>query len=191
MSDNIALIRFVNDWVEDGVAEDGLPRYREAVKIIKAVPPLTELPPTLATEQDFEEYSGPYALFQKEQRAMKQVPTEGGGFPLALWTAITAADLKMLSARDITTIEQLARLAERPDPAMPGEIRELAQRAKQMSALSKEIGQFEEIIRNKDGIIEALSEQVKELRSTVSARDALILALKQAPMIAPGDSPHG
>lgn len=191
MSDNIALIRFVNDWVEDGVAEDGLPRYREAVKIIKAVPPLTELPPTLATEQDFEEYSGPYALFQKEQKAMKQVPTETGGFPLALWTAITAADLKMLSARDITTIEQLARLAERPDPAMPGEIRELAQRAKQMSALSKEIGQFEEIIRNKDGIIEALSEQVKELRSTVSARDALILALKQAPMIAPGDSPHG
>src|SRR4030095_1621228 len=112
MSDNIALIRFVNDWVEDGVAEDGMPRYREAVKIIKAVPPLTELPPTLATEDDFEEFAGPYALFLKEQKAMKQAPGETSGFPLALWTAVNAAELKMLAARDIFTIEQLARLAD-------------------------------------------------------------------------------
>lgn len=190
MSENIALIRFVNDWVEDGVAEDGLPRYREAVKIIKTVPPLTELPPTLATENDFEEFAGPYALFQKERKAMKQTPTEAGGFPLALWTAINAAELRMLSARDITTIEQLARLADRGDPNMPGEIRELAARAKQMASLSKEIGQFEDIIRRKDGEIEALNEQVKELRTAINGRDAMILSLRQV-QIMPGDTPHG
>jgi hypothetical protein len=189
MSENIALIRFVNDWVEDGVSEDGLPRYREAVKIIKAVPPLTELPPTLATEDDFEEFAGPYQMFLKEQKAIKQSPTDGGGFPLALWPAITKAELKMLSARDITTIEQLARLADRADPSMPGEIRELAARARQMATLSKEIGQFEEIISRKDGELEVLREQLREMRATIASRDALILALKQV-QIMPGDTPH-
>jgi hypothetical protein len=190
MSENIALIRFVNDWVEDGMAEDGLPRYREAVKIIKSVPPYTELPPTLATESDLEEFAGPYALFLKEQKAMKQGTTEGGGFPLSLWTAVNAAELKMLSARDIFTIEQLARLADRNDPAMPGEIRELAGRARQMASLSKEIGQFETLISRKDSEIEVLQEQIRGLQATINQRDAMILALRQV-QIMPGDTPHG
>ena len=189
MSDNIALITFVKDYVADGVSADGLPHYRDSVKIIKSVPPHTEVA-YVATEQDFEEFPLAYEVFQKEQRAMKQVPTEGGGFPLALWPAVTAAELRMLSARDITTIEQLARLADRGDPNMPGEIRELAARAKQMASLSKEIGQFEEIIRKRDGEIEVLREQMAELRSGINQRDATILALKQI-QILPGGTPHG
>lgn len=189
MSDNIAIIRFVKDYVEDGVSADGLPHYSDSVKIIKSVPPHTQVD-YVATENDFAEFPLAYELFQKEQKAMKQTPTEGGGFPLALWPVVTAAELRMLSARDITTIEQLARLADRGDPNMPGEIRELAERAKQMARLSKEIGQFEEIIRKRDGEIEVLKEQLTELRSGINQRDAMILALKQV-QILPGGTPHG
>lgn len=189
MSDNIALIRFVKDWVEDGVSEDGLPRYRDSVKIIKSVPPRTQVD-YVATEAHFAEFPEEYAKFQKEQQAMKLTPTEGGGFPLALWPVVTPAELKMLAARDLFTIEQLARLADHGDSAMPGEIRELAVRAKQMTALSKEIGQFETLISSKDGEIAALKEQVGELRAMIAQRDAMILALRQL-QIMPGDTPHG
>lgn len=189
MSDNIAIVRFEKHYVEDGVSSDGLPHYRDSVKIIKSVPPHTEIN-RVATDYEMQEFAAEYELFQKEQRAMKQTPTEGGGFPLALWPAVTAAELRMLSARDITTIEQLARLADRGDPNMPGEIRELAARAKQMASLSKEIGQFEEIIRKRDGELEVLREQITELRAAINQRDATILALKQI-QIQPGGTPHG
>lgn len=189
MSENIAIIRFVQDYIEDGVSEDGLPRFRNAVKIIKSVPPHTQIERP-ATEAEFDEFPLAYELFQKEQKAMKQMPSDGGGFPLALWPVVTAAELRMLSARDITTIEQLARLADRADANMPGEIKELALRAKQMASLSKEIGQFEEMLRKRDGEVEVLREQIMEMRSAINQRDATILALRQL-QPTPGVGPHG
>jgi hypothetical protein len=174
MEESQALVRFVAGWVEDGVSEDGLPRYRDTVRIIKSVPPFTQVAYE-ATEADFEENPGPYQLFQKEQGARLQAPSEGG-FPLALWPVISPAQFKSLVARGITTIEQLSKL--KGDHNMPGAFKELAERAKQMLALSSNIGKFEAMIRDRDGQIEALNEQVTELKSTVSAQNALINTLK-------------
>jgi hypothetical protein len=174
MEESQALVRFVPSWVEDGVSEDGLPRYRETVRIIKSVPPHTEVYYE-ATEADFDDYPGPYQLFLREQGARTQEPTQSG-FPLALWPVISPAQFKALTARGITTIEQLAKT--RPDQNTPGEFKALIERAKQMLALSANIGKFEAMLRDRDGQIEALIEQVADLKSTVSAQNSLINTLK-------------
>lgn len=181
-----AIIRFVDGYAEEGLGANGLPNYRPTIRIIKSVPPYTEVNYE-ATERDFSDFPGPYQIYLKEQAALRQVP-QADGFPLALWPVINHAQLRMLAARDITTVEQLAKLDDR-DPAIPGDLKEVAERARQMLLLSSKLGKFEAMIRDRDGQIEALAEQVRELRATVSARDAMINSMRMlAP--GPGDSPH-
>ena len=174
MEESQALVRFVPGWAEDGISEDGMPRFIETVRVVKAIPPFTEVQRE-ATDQDFAENPGPYELYLKENAARLQQP-RAEGFPLALWPVITPSQFKMLAARDITTIEQLAKLAGRTD--MPGEFKELADRAKQMIALSANIGKFEAMILDLTRQRDALGEQVTELRATISAQNSLINTLK-------------
>jgi hypothetical protein len=174
-----ALAKFYLGWTEDGVSEDGLPRFKEQLCVKLAVPPYTALD-RAATDDDIETYPGAYRLFEKEQVSIKR--KTGEGFPLVLWPAVNSAELQMLAARDIFTVEQLAKLAAKGagKDKMPGELRELAERAQQMVELTKEIGRFEVIIRDKDGQIAALTEQVGELRASIKAQDAMINRLKVA-----------
>lgn len=175
-----ALVRFAAGWAQDGISEDGLPRYRETIRVTKSVPPYTEIERE-ATDEDIEENPMPYQMFLREQGARLQQPEEGG-FPLALWPVINPAQFKMLSDREIFTIEALAKLAGRTnDPHMPGEIKEIAERAKQMIQLSKNLGKFEAMLLDRDGQIAALLEQNKELSATISAQNSLINTLKMAP----------
>lgn len=178
MSDQTqALIRFKAGWERNGVSEDGLPRYSPAVRIIKEVPPLTRVE-YLATEQDFEDYPGPYALYQKEEAARRQEPREDG-FPLALWPAVDPSQFEALAHRDINTVEQLAKYADRRgEGSMPGEFRELADRAKVMIALTSQIGKFEEMMRDLKGQNAALVEQTAEQRATISSQNSLIASLR-------------
>lgn len=169
-----ALVRFTAGWALDGVSEDGLPRYRETVRVIKSVPPYTEIERE-ATQLDFDENHAPYQLFLKEQGARQMQPGERG-FPLAMWPVINPAMFKMLADRDILTVEQLAAIAHRND--MPGEFKELADRAKQMLALSDNLGKYEAMLRDVTSQRDVLAEQVKELQSSLSAANALINTLK-------------
>jgi hypothetical protein len=173
-----ALIRFKPGWERDGVSDDGLPRYRATVRIVKEVPPLTKVE-YLATEQDFDENPGPYALFLKEEEARHQEPREDG-FPLALWPAVNPAQFQALAQRDINTVEQLAKYSDRRgEGSMPGEFKELADRAKTMIALTSQIGKFEEMLRNLTGERDALAEQVAEQRATISAQNSQIANMRQ------------
>jgi hypothetical protein len=172
-----ALIRFKEGWAADGTGDDGLPRYKPTVRIVKSVPPLTQVEYE-ATQQDFDDYPGPYQLFVKEQGARLQQPGEAG-FPLALWPVVSASQFKMLADRDINTVEQLAKYAGRRDTAMPGDLVELADRARAMIAMSANVGKFEAEVRDRDAQIEVLKEQVKELQATVSAQNSMINSLKQ------------
>jgi len=173
-----ALIRFKPGWERDGVSEDGLPRFRATVRIVKEVPPLTKVE-YLATEQDFDENPGPYALFLKEEEARHQEPREDG-FPLALWPAVNPAQFQALAHRDINTVEQLMKYADRRgNDAMPGEFKELAERAKVMIAMTSQIGKFEELIRDLKGERDALVEQTAEQRATISAQNSQIAAMRQ------------
>jgi hypothetical protein len=172
-----ALIRFLPGWERDGVSEDGLPRYRAVVRIIKEVPPLTKVE-YLATDQDFEDNPGPYALYLKEQDAANMEPREDG-FPLALWPAVSPSQFQALAHRDINTVEQLAKWADRRgDTSMPGEFKELAQRAKTMIDLTSQIGKFEEMLRDLRDQRDALVEQTTEQRATISAQNSMIASLR-------------
>lgn len=172
-----ALIRFKEGWAEDGTGEDGLPRYRPTVRIVKSVPPFTQVEYE-ATQQDFDDYPEPYRLFMKEQGARVQQAGEAG-FPLALWPVVSVAQFKMLTDRDITTVEQLAKYAGRRDSTMPGDLIELADRARAMMAMSANVGKFEGQLRDRDAQIDVLKEQVRELQASLSAANALVNTLKQ------------
>jgi hypothetical protein len=163
-------------WTDQGLGRDGMPLYANQLMIQLDRPPLLSLNRP-ATEEDIEDHPGPYALFQKEQKGRKAI--EAQGYPLVMWPACSEAEFKMLTARDIYTVEQLAKLSGRKaDTGMPAEIKELADRAAKLVAMQKDVGKFEVIIHGKDGIIEALTEQVGEAMKTIAAQQAQIDALK-------------
>ena len=177
MADTPTLVRFVAGWAEDGLGEDGMPRYRQTVHVIKERPPYLRVERE-ATEEDFEENPGPYSLFQKEQAA-RGAKTTASGFPLALWPAVGPAELRMLAARDIVTVEQLAKRGERGgDDKMPAELKELAERAREMLGMAKDIGQYEEMLRDREARLGVLKEQVVELQNTIKTQDGIINSLK-------------
>jgi hypothetical protein len=176
MADTPTLVRFHMGWIDHGTGKDGLPLYANQLMIQLDRPPLLSLN-RAATEEDIDEHPAPYALFQKEQKGRKAI--EAQGYPLAMWPACTEAEFKMLAARDIYTVEQLARLAGRKaDTGMPPEIKELAERAAKLVTMQKDVGKFEALIRDKDGIIEALKEQVEEAMKTIAAQRATIESLR-------------
>jgi hypothetical protein len=169
-TDRRALARFVMDYVQDGIGEDGLPLYRETLTIWTGRPPLTWIP-RLAEEDDFVNFEDEYKQFQKTQEARKYVD----GYPLALWPVVGAADLENCAARDIFTVQQLAALK---GDKMPPAIRELAERARQMIKLQQQTGKYEQIIGGLTAERDQLAEQLKEANQQLSARDAVIETLK-------------
>jgi hypothetical protein len=187
MEENIALIRFVRGYAENGVSKDGMPSYRPCVKIIKEVPPLTKVEYE-ATEDDFEnpQFRDAYEAFKRTEKAMK-ADAGADGFPLALWPACSPSEFMMCAARGISTVEQLAKLAKRRE--VPLEIQELAVRAQSMIAQQANIGKFEAIIRQKEAELAAILEEVRELRMAVAQRDARINSLMT--MTAYGQQPGG
>jgi len=171
MNDNPTLVRFYVGWAETGETnETGLPAYRETVMIRLDRPPYLSVTRE-ATEEDIDDHTDPYRLFEKEQKAKKLKPTQNG-FPLALWPVINEFHLKMFAAKDVYTVEQLAKLAKRKD--MPPDFIELAERAAQMVTLMNSGAKYEPIIREKDGQIAALKEQVAEAMATIATQKELI-----------------
>jgi hypothetical protein len=174
MPDEIdALVKFSAGWAQDGTGEDGLPLYRETVNITLAKPPYTRVDRE-ATEDDQENFPGPWKLFQKSAEARK---ADVEGYPLALWAAIDPAEFQMCVARDIYTVEQLA--AKTSTDKMPPPIRELVERAKKMIALQKDVGRFEVKIRDLQQQNEALQAELAEARSTISAQNTMIDKLQK------------
>jgi hypothetical protein len=177
MNDTPTLVKFHMGWVENGIGKDGLPLYKDQLMIVLNRPPLLRLE-RAADENDVVAYPQPYAMFEKEQTARKTTTAEG--YPLAMWPACGEAEFRMLADRDIVTVEQLAKLAARgaKSEGMPAEIKELAERAAKLIAMQGEVGKFEQIIRDKDGQIEALREQVDEAVKTIASQKTLIDRLR-------------
>jgi hypothetical protein len=172
-----ALASFHDGYAEDGISTDGLPHYIPRLMITLSVPPYTLLTRE-ANDEDFETYPDSYQLYKKQRRSAEVSHEEG--YPLVLWPAAGQAAIKMLAARDIYTVEALAKYSERGSglEKMPGELRELALRAKAMIDLSAELGQFEVKLRDRDAEIAVLKEQINELRGTIKAQDGMRNALK-------------
>jgi hypothetical protein len=178
MNDTPTLVRFSAGWEPDGVGSDGMPIYRENIMIHLDRPPYLRVS-RVAEPYDIAENPGPFSLFQKEQASRTTSYAEG--YPLALWPACTEAEFRMLADRDIVTVEQLAGLHRKnrgADDTMPPEIRVLAERAAKLMELQGSKGKFEELLRDRDGQIEALKEQVAEASKTIASLQTMVDTLK-------------
>jgi hypothetical protein len=175
MNETPTLVQFSAGWERDGTGSDGLPLYRQTIRIRLDRPPYLSVE-RVASEEDIAEFPIPFQLFQKEQLARKQSYSEG--YPLTLWPAVNEAEFRMLVDRDITTVEQLAGLHKKHS-TLPPELRDLAERASKLLALQKGAPKFEELIRERDGRIEALEEQVKDAMHTIAAQKTEIDGLKR------------
>lgn len=177
MADTPTLVRFVPGFAEDGVDDGGMPVFRETIDIILERPPYIKITRE-ATEEDFDNYTEPFRLFNKEQAARKATH-EGktDGYPLLLWPAISPAELQMCLSRDVTTVQDLAKLAK-GNPNMPPNMIEVAKRAAKMVELQGKVGRHAEIITQLTAERDTLAEQLKEANATISAQNAMIEAMK-------------
>jgi len=178
MSDTPTLVRFSSGWERDGNGPDGLPLYRETVRVRMDRPPFLSLERE-AEEADITDHPGPYELYQKTCEARKAIV----GYPLAMWPVCLPHIFQMCAARDIHTVEQLAQLVSKKKRAeaaktMPPEILEVADRAVHMVELHAKAGQYEELVNTMQSQLDAMKEQYAEAISTISAQKALIDTLR-------------
>jgi hypothetical protein len=174
MNDSPTLVQFKSGWERFGTGEDGLPYYRASVLIRLDRPPTLSVE-RVAEEEDFATYPLQHQLFQKEQAARSQSYAEG--YPLCMWPAVKEAEFRMLVARDVTTVEQLAKLHKRA-LGMPPELVELAARAQKLVELQSGAPKFEKLLSDRDGQIEALTEQVQAAAQTITSLQVMIDQLK-------------
>jgi hypothetical protein len=177
MSETPTLVQFKAGWERNGTGKDGLPIYRQTIIIRMDRPPYLSIE-RVADEDDIRSHPMPFELFQKEQAARSQSYSEG--YPLSLWPAVSEAAFRMLVDRDITTVEQLAGLHRkgRGSDVLPAELRELAERAVKLMELQKGAAKFEELLKDRDGRIEALEEQVKAASVTIAQQRTQIDQLR-------------
>jgi hypothetical protein len=178
MSDTPTLVRFYSGWERDGNGPDGMPLYRETIRVRMDRPPYLSIERE-AEEADFADHPGPFELYQKTCEGRKTIV----GYPLALWPACPPHIFQMCAVRDIHTVEQLAQTVSKKRraeavKAMPPDILEIADRAVKMIELHGKAGQYEEIVSNLEAQLAALKEQFDEAISTISAQKTLIDALR-------------
>ena len=178
MSDTPTLVRFSPGWERDGSGPDGMPLFRETIRVRMDRPPYLSLERE-AEEQDFIDHPGPFELYQKTCEARKQIV----GYPLALWPACPPHIFQMCAVRDIHTVEQLAQLVSKKRRAealktIPPDIIEIADRAVKMVEMQGKSGQYEEIVTNLEAQLAALQEQFQEAIQTIAAQKTLIDALR-------------
>lgn len=177
MSDRPLMVLFENGWVEDGVDVDGLPRFRQTVRIILERPPLLSITRE-AEEQDFEDYPEAFKYFTKQNVANKPSDASLEGYPLSYWPVVSPSELKMCAGRDIYTVQQLAPYAKRNVDKTPPAIVELAKRAAKMLELHGKVGKFEAMIGELTGERDILAGELQEARLTISTQNSIIATLK-------------
>ena len=174
MSDHPALITFYEGWADTGViSADGFPVYVDTTMINIERPPLLKLQ-RVATREDIASHPDEYNAFLDTQKSKRNTGDEG--YPLVYWPAATAAEIQMLAARRINTVEQLAELAGAKD--LPPQLIELSVRAERMLDMQQHFGKYEALLSSREAEIGVLNEQLKDLRQSLSAANAIIDTLK-------------
>ena len=178
MSDTPTLVRFYSGWQRDGDGPDGLPLFRETIRVRMDRPPYLGIDRE-AEEEDITDHPGPYELYQKTCAGRKTIV----GYPLALWPACPPHIFQMCAQRDIHTVEQLAQVVSgkrRAEAAktVPPDVIELADRAVKMIELHGKAGQYEEVVNSLQGQLDAVKEQFAEAIATIAAQKTLIDTLR-------------
>ena len=178
MSDTPTLVRFSSGWERDGNGPDGLPLFRETIRVRMDRPPYLSIERE-AEEEDFADHPGPFELYKKTCEGRKTIV----GYPLALWPACPPHIFQMCAVRDIHTVEQLAQLVSSRRRAeavktVPPEVIEIADRAVKMIELHAKAGQYEALVTDLEGQMAAMKEQFQEAISTIAAQKTLIDTLR-------------
>jgi hypothetical protein len=164
------LANFDIGWIEEGTGSDGLPLYRETVLVTISRPPELTLPAREPTQEDLVNFAEEYRAFQLQQAGREAMKGESG-YPLVMWPAVNAAEVKMLAVRGIYTVQQLAAVTSIDAPP---QIRELAARAKKMITLMQETGAYEAKINELTSANKELMDQITEMKAIISAQMAQI-----------------
>lgn len=167
------LVKFDIGWVEDGTGSDGLPLYRETVLVTISRPPELSLPPRVPEPSDYINFAEEYRAFQLEQAGRAAIKGDAG-YPLVMWPALNAAEVKLLSVRGIFTVEQLAAVSGE----VPPQVVELVERAKRLITLQKESGGYEARIAQLTAERDALMEENTEMKTIINAQIMTIDSLK-------------
>lgn len=154
-------------------SKDGLPIYESCVIFTASRPPWLKVE-RVATDEEKELYEDAYKAFLKTDHARSP---NLEGYPLANWPVVTAAKLDMLAARDIFTVEQLSKLSLRRD--LPPDLLELAGRAKAFVEMQSNTGKYETLVREKDQVIEALSEENTHLKRELAKANQTLNLLRE------------
>ena len=93
-----------------------------------------------------------------------------------MWPVLSPADVETFAARQIYTVEDLAKLAGRRD--LPGNLAELALRAERLMDMQKNFGKYEALLQERDAQLEEAKAQMADARATISAQNAMIDTLK-------------
>ena len=174
MSDDTpTLVQFKTGWERAGTGKDGMPIYKSNIVIRKDRPPLLSIE-RIADQTDIDDNPIPFQLFRKEQAARNQSYSEG--YPISLWPAVGEAEFRMLTDRDITTVEQLAGL--RDTRSLPSELKELVDRAKKLMELQKGAAKYEELLKDRDARIAVLEEQVRDASLVIAQQRTEIEAIR-------------
>jgi len=171
-------VRFYSGWERDGNGPDGLPLFRETIRIRMDRPPYLSVERE-AEEADFVDHAGPLELYKKTCEGRKTIV----GYPLALWPACPPHIFQMCAVRDIHTVEQLAQIVSKKRRAealktIPPDVVEIADRAVKMMELHGKAGQYEAIVTDLQGQLDAIKEQFDEAITTIAAQKTLIDTLR-------------
>jgi hypothetical protein len=177
-NDAPTLVRFYSGWERDGNGPDGLPVFKQTVRVRLDRPPYLAVE-RVAEEDDIRDHPEPYALYQRTEGSRIEVH----GYPLALWPACLPHIFQMCAHRDIHTVEQLAQLVSKTRRSeavktMPPDVLELADRAKKMIELHSRQGQYEELVTDLQAQLAVLKEQLTEAVSTIAAQKTMIETLQ-------------
>lgn len=175
MSDHPALIHFYQGWADSlTTSPDGLPHYIDTVMIQIERPPLLKLNRE-ATREDFATYPEEYDVFKRTLKA-KDAAVGENGYPLVMWPVLSPAEVETFAARQIYTVEELAKLAGSRD--LPGRFAEIALRAERLMDMQKQFGKYETMLQERDAQLAEAVAQVAEMKQTISAQNSIIDTLK-------------
>ena len=173
------LVRFFSGWERDGNGPDGLPLFRETIRVRMDRPPYLSIERE-AEEDDITDHPGPYELYKKTCEARKDHRRLSAGAVARLSSAyfpdVRRARHPHCRAAGADWSPRSA--AAEAVKTMPPDVIELADRAVKMIELHGKAGQYEELVTDLQGQLEAMKEQFTEAVSTISAQKTLIETLR-------------
>lgn len=110
-------VKFYYKPTESGFGEDGLPLYEDRIWVIIARDSTHKMD-RVAKDEDFKRFQPIYDAFVRENAEYSELE----GFPLEMWSALKPSQVATLKAREIRTVQELAKS---PPAKMPSEYREL------------------------------------------------------------------